>query len=108
MLARFTLLLIALPTLALAADGGGSGRITAAPRPTVQPAATAPTNATPRIEPPAPSLPPADPSECRMTCAQSYYFCRSGDHVDDCAGTWGECVAACNSPNLSQGFSTAP
>jgi hypothetical protein len=106
MLARLTLLLIALPALALAADAGGGAVKPAAQsaRPaTVQAAATTPT-----IAPPAPSAPPVDPSECRMTCAQSYYFCRAGDHADDCAGTWSECVVGCDSPNLSKSFSTEP
>ena len=49
-----------------------------------------------------------EPSECRMNCAQTFYFCRAGDHPEDCAGPWGQCVASCNSPNLSPGYSTAP
>ena len=101
MLARLTLLLIALPALALAADAGG-GRGSPA-QPTVQRAATAPT-----ISPTAPPSVANDPSQCRMGCAQTYYFCRAGDHPDDCAGTWGQCVATCTSPNLAPGYSTAP
>jgi hypothetical protein len=101
MLARLALLLIALPTLALTA---GAGVIKPAARPaTVQTAATSPT-----IAPPAPAAPPADSSECRMSCAQTYYFCRATDRVDDCARTWSECVIVCNSPNLAKGYSTAP
>jgi hypothetical protein len=103
MLARLTLLLVALPALALAADAGGDRAKTAAPQATIQRAATLPV-----ITPPAPSVAPADPSDCRMSCAQTYYFCRSGDHPDDCAGTWGQCVATCNSPNLAPGYSTVP
>jgi len=101
MLARLTLLLIALPALALAADAGGD-RSQAAP-PTVQHAATAPT-----IAPLASSSSASDPSQCRMGCAQTYYFCRAGDHPDDCSRTWGECVATCTSPNLAPAYSTAP
>lgn len=102
MLARLPLLLVALPALALAAGAGGGNVKTASQ--SARPAAVQ----TAAIAPPTPATPPADPSECRMTCAQSYYFCRAGDHVDDCARTWSECVVACNSPNLSPGFSTAP
>jgi hypothetical protein len=106
MLARFALLLTALPVLALAASASG-GDIKPAPQPArpaaVQAAATAPT-----ITPLPPSATPADPSECRMTCAQDYYFCRGTDRVDDCARTWSECVVVCNSPNLAKGYSTAP
>jgi hypothetical protein len=104
MLARLTLLLIALPALALAADVGGD-RTRAAASPTSKP--TVPSAATTRpialLSPP-----PADPAQCRMGCAQTYYFCRAGDHPDDCAGTWGQCVASCNSPNLAPGYSTGP
>ncbi|MEJ0066919.1 MAG: hypothetical protein WDM85_17135 [Caulobacteraceae bacterium] len=60
----------------------------------------------PVITPPAPI--PTDPAQCRMDCAQTYYFCRAGDHPDACAETWGQCVATCNSPNLAQGYSTTP
>ena len=101
MLSRLTLLLIALPAMALAADAGG-GRSSPA-QPTVQRAATLPA-----ISPPAPVSATNDPSQCRMGCAQTYYFCRAGDHPDDCSRTWGECVATCTSPNLSPGYSTAP
>ena len=112
MLVRLTLLLIALPALALAADDGAppSGRIRmpppkpAARAPVVQAAATIPV-----IRPVSPVRAGSpDGMECRMGCAQTYYFCRAGDHVDDCAGAWGQCVVTCNSPNLAPGFSTAP
>jgi hypothetical protein len=101
MLARLTLLLIALPALALAADAGGDR--SRAARPTVQHAATLPT-----ISPPASPSAANDPSQCRMGCAQTYYFCRAGDHPDSCSETWGQCVATCTSPNLAPGYSTAP
>jgi hypothetical protein len=108
MLARLVLLLVALPALALAADAGGGGRLKFVPPPaptaaTVQSAATIPV-----IIPPPPKNAPADPAQCRMNCAQTFYFCRAADHPDDCAGTWGQCVASCNSPNLAPGYSTAP
>jgi hypothetical protein len=106
MLARLILLFAALPALALAADAG-EGRLKyvapAAPQVTVQRAATIPV-----VTPPAPATAPADPAQCRMGCAQNFYFCRSGERPDDCAGTWGQCVAGCNSPNLAPAYSTAP
>lgn len=107
MLARLIFLFVALPALALAADAGGGGRLKyaapAAPQPTVQRAATMPV-----INPQPPTSTPDDPAQCRMGCAQSFYFCRAGDHPEDCAGSWGQCVASCNSPNLAPGYSTAP
>jgi len=107
MLARLTLILLAMPALALAADGGEI-KSSAARQPSVQQVSTTPTNSPPKITPAAPTTSPADPSECRMSCAQTYYFCRAGDQPDACAGTWGQCVATCNSPDLARGFSTAP
>ena len=104
MLARLAFLLVALPALALAADVGADRTKAGSPSSaTVQRAATPPV-----IAPPAPVSVPADPAQCRMSCAQTYYFCRAGDHPDDCSGTWGQCVATCNSPNLAPGFSTTP
>jgi hypothetical protein len=106
MLARLALLLIALPALALAADVGADRSKAASPssaQATVQRAATPPVTT-----PPAPVSVPTDPGQCRMSCAQTYYFCRAGDHPDDCAGTWGQCVATCASPNLAPGYSTTP
>jgi hypothetical protein len=103
MLARLIFLFVALPALALAADAGGGRLKYAAPLPTLQRAATIP-----MINPPTPQSAPADPAQCRMDCAQTFYFCRAGDHPEDCAGSWGQCVATCNSPNLAPGYSTAP
>jgi hypothetical protein len=104
MLARLAFLLVALPALALAADvGAGRAKPPSSAQATVQRAATPPVST-----PPARVSVPDDPAQCRMSCAQTYYFCRAGDHPDDCAGTWGQCVATCNSPNLAPGFSTTP
>ena len=50
----------------------------------------------------------ADPGECRMTCAQTYYFCNAGAAVTDCPGAWSRCTATCASPSLDPGISTAP
>ncbi len=101
MLARLVFLVVALPALALAADAGG-GRTKPA-QPTVQRAAAR--SAIPTLIPPGQH---PDAGQCRMGCAQTYYFCRAGDHPDDCAGTWGQCVASCDSPNLATGYSAPP
>lgn len=41
----------------------------------------------------------AAPAQCRLTCAQEYYFCLAGDGTDDCAPHWGQCRAACDAPD---------
>lgn len=40
----------------------------------------------------------AAPAQCRLACAQEYYFCLAGDGTDDCAPHWGQCRAACDAP----------
>ncbi len=42
-----------------------------------------------------------DAAACRRACAQTRYFCESNASADDCASTWGQCSAACSSPNLA-------
>lgn len=37
--------------------------------------------------------------QCRLTCAQSYYFCLASDGAEDCAPTWGQCRARCDTPS---------
>lgn len=37
--------------------------------------------------------------QCRLTCAQSYYFCLASDGAEDCAPTWGQCRAKCDAPS---------
>ena len=44
-----------------------------------------------------------DAAACRRACAQTRYFCEAGASADDCASTWGQCSAACSSPNLAVG-----
>ncbi|OYW93184.1 MAG: hypothetical protein B7Z13_07965 [Caulobacterales bacterium 32-67-6] len=38
---------------------------------------------------------PPDPQACRMSCAQTYYFCLAGDSSDECAQSWGQCRLGC-------------
>ncbi len=44
-----------------------------------------------------------DAAACRRSCAQTRYFCEANASADDCASTWGQCSAACSSPNLAVG-----
>jgi hypothetical protein len=52
-------------------------------------------------EPPAlPVLPPAriaaSAGQCSLTCAQTYYFCLSGEETGPCGPEWGQCRARCS------------
>lgn len=38
---------------------------------------------------------PEDAQACRMSCAQTYYFCLAGDGTDECAQAWGQCRLSC-------------
>jgi len=33
--------------------------------------------------------------QCRMDCAQAYYFCLSAGEPEDCGPSWGQCRATC-------------
>jgi hypothetical protein len=99
MLVRAALILALVPTLALAASG-----ITVPAAPSAQPTASA---ATPPVAI-APLPLPADPGDCRIGCANDRYMCEASDHPEGCAGTWSQCVATCDAPNLQAGVSTAP
>lgn len=61
---------------------------------------------------PAPLTPIAPPvqngGQCRLACAQAYYFCQSTDSPDECPSTWGQCRAACDAPNPTAKFPTTP
>jgi hypothetical protein len=37
-----------------------------------------------------------DSGECRLGCAQSYYFCLAAEAPDTCSGAWTSCLAACS------------
>ncbi len=34
--------------------------------------------------------------QCRMTCAQTYYFCLANDPDVDCASNWSQCRVSCS------------
>lgn len=38
---------------------------------------------------------PADPAQCRLACAHSYYFCLAGEDADVCPEAWTQCLATC-------------
>lgn len=40
-----------------------------------------------------------NPGQCRLACAQRYYFCLAADAADECPQTWGQCRAACDAPS---------
>jgi len=108
MLARLVLLLVMLPTIAIAAAADvlpDGGKLVIPPTPKPDPVASATPAAAvtpaPTVAYASPSAPAADPSECRMDCAQTMYFCRASDHPDDCASAWTQCVSTCNSPALN-------
>ncbi|MBV9995557.1 MAG: hypothetical protein JO127_10120 [Caulobacteraceae bacterium] len=97
---RIFLLFAAVPAVALAAGPTASRYQVPAPqaqRDTLSPALQA---SAPAAQPVAVRA-AAEPADCRMSCAQSYYFCRAGDDPDGCAPTWSACVAACASPDLA-------
>ena len=43
----------------------------------------------------------ADGGQCRMACAQAYYFCLSAGQPDDCGPSWGQCRATCRTATNS-------
>ena len=101
---------IAAATIALAADAIVQGGRLTVPAPASRPAASS-RNSVPAasyvtVAPPA--APVADPSDCRMSCAQSNYQCRVQNDPEDCSPIWSQCVAACIMPNLGPPVSTAP
>jgi hypothetical protein len=39
---------------------------------------------------------PADPGQCRLSCAHGYYFCLSGQDAAFCPQSWTSCLGGCN------------
>jgi hypothetical protein len=108
MLARLALLALMLPAIALAADAPpDSGKLTVPP----PPARPAPATEAPPAAPPVVAVyvaPRVDPSDCRMTCAQTYYFCSAGGEDDGCGQRWSQCVPACSNPAPGPTASAVP
>jgi hypothetical protein len=44
------------------------------------------------------------PQQCRLACAQTYYFCLASDFPDQCPISWGQCRAGCDSPTLTTSY----
>jgi hypothetical protein len=42
-----------------------------------------------------PALGVPDTSQCRRSCAQTYYFCLSTEGASDCPENWTSCLAGC-------------
>ena len=86
---------------AWAADGGVATSTALAKKPAMRARAPAkPMKAlAPRLpvsmEPKASSIPP-DLSQCRLDCAQAYYFCLAADDAKSCGGPWTSCLTACS------------
>jgi len=87
-------LALLLVSAALASPAG------AAPKPAPQTRAPAPAEAVPlSVLPPLIPLAQApaggDASQCRSSCARTYYFCKSGTDDDSCPGQFAQCNARC-------------
>jgi hypothetical protein len=77
-----------------------TGRSPTAPPPLASPVATP--IATLALPLALPFTPQAnEPGQCRIACAQSYYFCLAGDDAETCAPSWGQCLSTCTGPPLT-------
>ncbi|MDR3513157.1 MAG: hypothetical protein P4L73_16095 [Caulobacteraceae bacterium] len=68
----------------------------AVPRAPVRPAPLAPPS-------PIASAIPVDAGQCRLGCAQAYYFCTSAEDAESCSGTWVSCLTRCSPSALRPG-----
>lgn len=111
---RLALLALLIPVLAAPAMAGQKAKLTvvkpaaAAKLRGAQPgsgAAVATSQPTPLATPvpaalaqawsaPIPQGSGGDASQCRTSCARTYYFCAAGGD-EDCAGRWSQCAASC-------------
>jgi hypothetical protein len=44
------------------------------------------------------------PQQCRLSCAQTYYFCLAGEDGESCSANWGQCRSACDAPTLATSY----
>jgi hypothetical protein len=121
---RLVLILCVL-ALAVAGPVGAAGK----PRPKVPPASPGPAlrgpvSAAPMSRP-APEPPPMDVSaaqslflpspiasapvggarqQCRLSCAQTYYFCAAGEDGESCSANWSQCRSGCDAPTLATSY----
>jgi hypothetical protein len=112
--ALFVLALVALARPALAAPDGSEDTGYELVPPVAKGVAPArPAKASPahpraaRLAGPA-AQPLVDDGACRSQCAQSYYFCASSGHAENCGGAWSQCAAACDAPDLASGLPATP
>jgi hypothetical protein len=42
------------------------------------------------------SAAPADPGQCRISCAHTYYFCLAGQDAPSCPQNWTSCLNDCS------------
>ena len=110
---RLVLIVVALPTFAfadvLSETPAPKPMTVIAPKAKPVAAAATPSRKVSQVSLAAPaSGSTADPSECRMTCAQTRYVCDAARGDTDCPSAWSRCVATCASPSLDPGNSTAP
>jgi len=99
-LAALALIVLTLPSLAAAKEEAASAvkprpmRVIQAPPRTVAPALAAAETAMPALMRAPP--PQAEQGQCSMSCAQTYYFCLSGDEPGDCGNGWSQCRSTCS------------
>jgi hypothetical protein len=44
------------------------------------------------------------PQQCRLSCAQTYYFCLAGDAPEGCSANWSQCRSSCDAPTLATSY----
>ena len=44
------------------------------------------------------------PQQCRLSCAQTYYFCLASDHSQECSASWGQCRSGCDTQTLPTSY----
>lgn len=83
------------------------GSVSAAPMSPAAPAPPVGINAAQSLFLPAPiaSAPVGGaPQQCRLSCAQTYYFCLSSEDGESCSANWGQCRSACDAPTLATSY----
>lgn len=96
------------PTPAESANPALRGAISAAPMPpAAPPPPTVEISSAQSLFLPAPiaSAPVGGaPQQCRLSCAQTYYFCMAGEDGESCSANWGQCRSACDAPTLATSY----
>jgi len=87
-------LALLLVSAALASPAGAAPKSAAQPR-APAPAAAVPQGVLPPLIPLAQARAGGDASQCRSSCARTYYFCKAGTEDDSCPGQFGQCNARC-------------